>query len=100
MKSPGPIIHGKSRKVIVTCPHCKLKLNKKNFNTHLRRKHTHCFETVSKERFLACECIDVRNGVFAVENTFSGPATPIHVVKNTWANSVPTVFKTVMHAGV
>ena len=77
-----PTIKGK--KIEVTCPHCKLQLNKKNFKTHLRRMHTHSFETVSKEKYLACECIDPKNGVFAVEKSFSGPSTPIHVIKNTW----------------
>ena len=73
-----------TRKMTVTCPHCKLQLNRKNLKAHVRRKHTHCFETVSKDKYLACQCIDLKNGVFAVEKTFSGPATPIHVVKNTW----------------
>ena len=59
-------------------------LSQKNFKVHCRRKHTHLFETVSKDRFLACQCVDGTHGVFAVEKSFSGPATPIHVMKNTW----------------
>ncbi|XP_073346956.1 uncharacterized protein, partial [Pagrus major] len=51
---------------------------------HCKRKHTHHFQTVSKDRFLACQCVDVKHGVFAVERSFFGPATPIHVIKNTW----------------
>ncbi len=39
---------------------------------------------MSKDKFLACECVDLKNGVFAVEKTFCGPETHIHVVKNTW----------------
>ncbi|KAK5908456.1 hypothetical protein CgunFtcFv8_016514 [Champsocephalus gunnari] len=35
----------KSKKKLVTCPHCSLKLNKNNYKTHVRRKH----KTVSKE---------------------------------------------------
>ena len=31
-----------------------------------------------------CQCIDGTNGVFAVEKSFSGPSTPIHVIKNMW----------------
>uniref|UniRef100_A0A8C6KJQ0 HMG domain-containing protein n=1 Tax=Nothobranchius furzeri TaxID=105023 RepID=A0A8C6KJQ0_NOTFU len=68
----------------LTCPHCKMKLNKKNFKRHCTRKHSHQFETVSKDRFLACQCVDSKHGVFAVEKSFCGPATPIHVIKNTW----------------
>ncbi|XP_077406092.1 uncharacterized protein LOC144037980 isoform X2 [Vanacampus margaritifer] len=64
------------------CPHCEVILYKKNFKTHCRRKHGHLFETVSKDKFLACQCVDATRGVFAVEKSFSGPATPIHVVKN------------------
>ncbi|XP_060950285.1 uncharacterized protein LOC133027271 [Limanda limanda] len=66
------------------CPHCKLILNKKNFKTHSRRKHTNLLETITKDRFLACQCIDGTHGVFAVEKSFCGPATPIHVIKNMW----------------
>ncbi|XP_041840399.1 LOW QUALITY PROTEIN: uncharacterized protein LOC121639302, partial [Melanotaenia boesemani] len=67
-----------------TCPHCKVKLNKKNFKTHCKRKHSHHFATVSKDRFLACQCVDGKHGVFVVEKSFCGPSTPIHVIKNTW----------------
>lgn len=28
--------------------------------------------------------MDAKNGVFCVEKSFSGPSTPIHVIKNTW----------------
>ncbi|KAK0135142.1 HMG domain-containing protein 3 [Merluccius polli] len=68
----------------VTCSHCNLQLNRKNYKTHIRRKHVDSFEVVSKERHLACQCIDPKNGVFAVEKSFHGPATPIHVIKKTW----------------
>uniref|UniRef100_A0A674N1X3 Uncharacterized LOC101075033 n=1 Tax=Takifugu rubripes TaxID=31033 RepID=A0A674N1X3_TAKRU len=69
-------------KFLITCPHCRVKLYKKNFKTHCKRKHTFHFETVSKDRFLNCECVDATNGVFAVEESFCGSGTPIHVVKN------------------
>ena len=65
---------------MVTCPQCGLEFNKTNVKAHYPRKHNQFFETVSKDRFQASECVDVRNGVFAVEKSFSGPATPIHVV--------------------
>lgn len=56
----------------------------KHFKKHVLRKHTVGFETVARDRFLAWKCVDPKNGVFAVEKSFCGPATPIHVVKNTW----------------
>ncbi|XP_056453234.1 uncharacterized protein LOC130387964 [Gadus chalcogrammus] len=62
----------------------QLMLNKRNFKIHCRRKHTNLLETITKERFLACQCIDGTHGVFAVEKSFCGPATPIHVIKNIW----------------
>lgn len=79
--------HIKSNTVIITCPHCSLRLNKKNFKTHCQRKHTYHFETVSKDRFLACECVDVRNGVFAVEKSLCGSTTPIHIMKCAWGST-------------
>lgn len=80
-------IHLKPSKFIITCPHCRVKLYKKNFKTHCKRKHTYHFETVSKDRFLNCECVDATNGVFAVEKSFCLPATPIHVIKNSWGST-------------
>lgn len=51
----------------------------KHFKKHVLRKHTVGYETVASDK-----CVDPKNGVFAVEKSFCGPATPIHVVKNTW----------------
>ncbi|XP_051816802.1 uncharacterized protein LOC110966392 isoform X2 [Acanthochromis polyacanthus] len=72
-KASSHTMYGKHKKV--TCPHCNMMLSKKNFKTHCKRKHTHHFETVLKDRFLASQCVDVKNGVFGVEKSFCGPAS-------------------------
>lgn len=41
-------------------------------------------KSVSQQRYLRSQCIDEKNGIFAVEKSFSGPSIPIHVIKNTW----------------
>ena len=73
-KTYSHTIHRKQR--MVTFPHCRVRLNKKSFKIHCKRKHTHHFETVSKDRFLACQCVDVIHGVFAAEKSFCGVTTP------------------------
>ncbi|KAJ8014829.1 hypothetical protein DPEC_G00019810 [Dallia pectoralis] len=50
-KSTVPATKGMCRKLTINCPHCQINLNRKNFKTHLKRKHTDSFETVSKDRY-------------------------------------------------
>lgn len=68
----------------VVCVHCNLTLLKNNLRKHIQRRHTECRETVSSTRYLRCQCVDGKNGIFAVEKSFHGVSTPIHVLKNTW----------------
>jgi len=71
----------------VVCVHCNLTLLKNNLRKHIQRRHTECRETVSSKRYLRCQCVDGKNGIFAVEKSFHGASTPIHVLKNTWGES-------------
>ncbi|XP_023807746.1 uncharacterized protein LOC101171122 [Oryzias latipes] len=75
----------------ILCHLCGLNLKKKNFKTHCKRKHKQYFETVSMERFLSSQCVDEKNGVFAVQESFCGSAKPVHVVKKFWGASPVTV---------
>ncbi len=36
---------------------------------------------------LPAQCVDKKNGVFVVLESFCEPCTPIHVVKNSWGSS-------------
>lgn len=73
--------HTKHKKV--TCPHCKVSLNKKRFQSTLQMKtYPSLSDSVEGQVF-----VDVKHGVFAVERSFFGPATPLHMIKNTW---IPT----------
>ena len=64
-----------------------LELKKKNVRTHIRRKHTDHLDNISENRYLRSQCVDVKRGIFAVEKSFHGPATPVHVIKNTWSQT-------------
>lgn len=87
-KKPGdrPLI-GQHKSDRVKCVECNLELKKKNLRMHLRRKHSDKLDTVSEERYLRSQCVDAKRGVFAVQKSFSGTATPVHVIKNTWSQT-------------
>uniref|UniRef100_A0AAV2KAZ7 non-specific serine/threonine protein kinase n=1 Tax=Knipowitschia caucasica TaxID=637954 RepID=A0AAV2KAZ7_KNICA len=46
----APTQHAAQKRV--TCPHCKIKINQKNFKTHCKRKHSPQFEKQKRKRDL------------------------------------------------
>ncbi|KAI7790646.1 hypothetical protein IRJ41_006318, partial [Triplophysa rosa] len=75
------------QQVRVTCIHCGIKINKRNLLVHNNRKHKQQVTEFSAKRHLSCQCIDAKNGIFAVDKSFFKPCSPIHVQKKTWGAS-------------
>ncbi|CAL9704226.1 unnamed protein product [Knipowitschia caucasica] len=67
----------------VQCTICHLELNKKNLKEHMRRQHPIVKEDISVDRYLACECLDIDMGIYAVKKSFNSNSAPIHVQKKT-----------------
>ena len=72
------------KKATVTCCHCGLTLNRRNFRLNLNRRHTPVREDITAANHLRAQCLDQNNGVYAVGKSFSAPCLPIHVKKKTW----------------
>ncbi|KAM9344390.1 uncharacterized protein KZ484_016720 [Pholidichthys leucotaenia] len=72
------------RNTFVQCSHCNLTLNKKNIKKHIERKHTDGTVDITEAHHLPAQCIDPRNGIYAVKKSFHGPCLPVHVSKKTW----------------
>uniref|UniRef100_A0A673HLD4 Uncharacterized protein n=1 Tax=Sinocyclocheilus rhinocerous TaxID=307959 RepID=A0A673HLD4_9TELE len=73
-------VYGKS----VRCPHCNLSLLKKNYNTHLLRRHADLSHDIIQACHLQSVTVDERNGIFAVQKTGHGFSMPVHVQRKTW----------------
>ncbi len=73
-------IYGKS----VRCPHCNLSLLKKNYNTHLLRRHSDLSHDITQVCHLQSVTVDERNYIFAVQKTGHGFSVPVHVQRKTW----------------
>ncbi|XP_049333177.1 uncharacterized protein LOC111188491 [Astyanax mexicanus] len=72
------------------CIHCGIEINKRNLRVHLLRKHTDNKKDITAQHHLSCECVDATNGIFAVAKSFTGPNTPIHVIKKNWGMNQQT----------
>ncbi|XP_042611683.1 uncharacterized protein si:ch73-341k19.1 isoform X4 [Cyprinus carpio] len=73
------------RKQTVQCPHCGLSLNSKNLKKHIERKHHEVLHPETS--VLPAQCVDKKNGLYVVQESFSEPCTLIHVVKKFWGSS-------------
>ncbi len=71
----------------LTCPHCHQCVLKKNLKKHIQRAHTDIEHDITAQSHLQSQCIDPKNGVFAVAKSSKGPCIPIHVIKKTWGSS-------------
>lgn len=67
-----------------TCPHCSAVMLKKNLNIHIQRKHSDHNQDVSMQSNLYGVCIDMFNGVYAVQKSGNGFSVPVHVQRKTW----------------
>ncbi|KAI7813453.1 hypothetical protein IRJ41_016963, partial [Triplophysa rosa] len=75
------------QQVRVTCTHCGISINQRNLQVHINRKHRQRVIEITPKRHLSCQCIDAKNGIFAVDKSFFKPCSPIHVQKQTWGAS-------------
>ncbi|KAK0149363.1 hypothetical protein N1851_009911 [Merluccius polli] len=85
--NPNPypkILQSKPQKT--TCTFCNLIVNKKKLKVHIQRRHTSSCVDVTSIHHLPSQCVDQKNGIFAVQRTFSGPIAPIHVQRCTWGD--------------
>ncbi len=48
-----------------------------------QRRHRQRVTDITEKRHLSCQCIDAKNGIFAVDKSFFKPCSPIHVKKKT-----------------
>ncbi|XP_052007900.1 uncharacterized protein LOC127661315 [Xyrauchen texanus] len=85
---PPPKIQKKTNTVM--CPHCGLLLNRRNVRLHILRRHTPIETDISALNHLKSQCVDYRNGVYAVAKAFSAPNTPIHIIRKTWGSEQRT----------
>ncbi|XP_043116621.1 uncharacterized protein si:ch73-341k19.1 isoform X2 [Puntigrus tetrazona] len=85
LELPAPPVTVKSRKISVQCRHCGLSLNSKNLKKHIERRHREGAHPVTS--VLPAQCVDKKNGIFVVLESFSEPCAPIHVVKRFWGSS-------------
>ncbi|XP_055006082.1 uncharacterized protein LOC110159374 [Boleophthalmus pectinirostris] len=74
---------GKSAK----CPHCSLSMLKKNFSTHMLRKHSNILADITMGFHLPSVLVDQTNGIFAVRRTGHGFSVPVHVQRKTWGKT-------------
>ncbi|XP_050986323.1 uncharacterized protein si:ch73-341k19.1 isoform X3 [Labeo rohita] len=81
----APPVIAKSKKMSVQCLHCGLSLNSKNLKKHIERKHSEALHPITS--VLPAECVDKKNGLYVVSESFCEPFTPIHVVKRFWGSS-------------
>ncbi|XP_039606727.1 uncharacterized protein LOC120527410 [Polypterus senegalus] len=71
--------------VRMRCPICNVQINKWNLKNHIDRKHTEQkTQDVNAKCHLTSQCIDGKNGIFAVMKTFKGHSIPLHVQCKTW----------------
>ncbi|XP_016088956.1 zinc finger protein 574 isoform X2 [Sinocyclocheilus grahami] len=89
--APGPLelparpVMAKRKQISAQCPHCGLSLNSKNLKKHIERKHHEALHTLTS--VLPAQCVDKKNGLYVVSESFCEPCTPIHVVKKCWGSS-------------
>ncbi|XP_029976349.1 uncharacterized protein LOC115409346 [Salarias fasciatus] len=69
----------------VKCPVCSLTLYQKNFQKHMKRKHTEGKEITAQDH-LKSVCVDATNGISAVKRNKHGSSVPIHVQSKTWGH--------------
>ncbi|KAM7387380.1 hypothetical protein PAMA_009820 [Pampus argenteus] len=70
---------------LVKCPHCSLRLYKKNLGAHIKRKHEG-LKDVTAASHLKNVCVDATRGIFAVQRVAHGFSVPVHVQRKTWGN--------------
>ncbi len=85
LELPAHPVMAKRKKISAQCPHCGLSLNSKNLKKHIERKHHEALHPIAS--VLPAQCVDKKNGLFVVLESFCEPCTPIHVVKNFWGSS-------------
>lgn len=73
-----------STKEYTKCPNCGLLLYKQNLRRHILRKHSSTINDITADNHLKSQCIDDKNGVFAVAKSFQGTCFPIDAIKKTW----------------
>ncbi|XP_073703771.1 uncharacterized protein [Garra rufa] len=73
------------KQISVQCPHCGLSLNSKNLKKHIERKHLEASHPTPS--VLPAQCVDKKNGLYVVSESFCEPYTLIHVVKRFWGSS-------------
>ncbi|XP_059363367.1 uncharacterized protein si:ch73-341k19.1 isoform X2 [Carassius carassius] len=78
-------VMAKRKQISVQCPHCGLSLNSKNLKKHIERKHHEVLHPETS--VLPAQCVDKKNGLYVVSESFSEPCTFIHVVKKFWGSS-------------
>ncbi|KAK2833182.1 hypothetical protein Q5P01_017071 [Channa striata] len=87
--APGNITelpsYGVRRLKLVQCPHCSLRLYKKNLGAHVQRKHGGP-KDITAASHLKNVCVDETQGIFAVQKVSHGFSVPIHVQRKTWGN--------------
>nr|XP_003200180.3 uncharacterized protein si:ch73-341k19.1 isoform X2 [Danio rerio] len=84
---PAPNLSAKIviRKRIVQCPHCGLNLNSKNLKKHIERKHQTSTHPIAST--LPAQCVDKKNGIYVVSESFLEPCTLVHVAKRFWGST-------------
>ncbi|XP_005157922.3 uncharacterized protein si:ch73-341k19.1 [Danio rerio] len=84
---PAPKLSAKIviRKRIVQCPHCGLNLNSKNLKKHIERKHQTSTHPIAST--LPAQCVDKKNGIYVVSESFLEPCTLVHVAKRFWGST-------------
>lgn len=70
---------------LVWCPHCSLRLYKKNLSAHIQNKHAG-LKDITAASHLKNVCVDETQGIFAVQKVARGFSVPIHVQRKTWGN--------------
>lgn len=80
--APENTTTGKLRPTHVQCPHCPLKLYKKNLFLHVQRKHGQ-EKGITAKSHLKSICVDQRNSLYAVRKTSRGFSVPVHVRRST-----------------
>lgn len=70
---------------LARCPHCSLRLYKKNLGAHIQRKHGG-LKDITAASHLKSVCVDETRGIFAIQKVSQGFSVPIHVQRKTWGN--------------
>nr|XP_020463061.1 HMG domain-containing protein 3-like [Monopterus albus] len=70
---------------VARCPHCSLRLYKKNLSAHIQRKHAG-LKDITAASHLKNVCVDETRGIFAVQKVAHGFSVPIHVQRKTWGS--------------